>query len=58
MTWYVVAEEPDANPEDAVWTLSERPDREGWNTDSGFNGYGLTFAKSKHLADAANAAGV
>lgn len=63
MTWYVVAEDrswredtPEEEAEAKVWTLSEDPDECGWNTDGGFNGYGLTKAKAQFLCDAANEA--
>ena len=42
--------EPDA----AVWTLSRDPDETGWNTDSGYSGYGLLKADAEELANAAN----
>jgi hypothetical protein len=58
MTWYVVAYEPSADPEDSVWTLSESLDKEGWETDCGYDGYGLTKDVAEKLAAAANAAGV
>jgi len=59
MTWHVVksgycssADEDDA----AVWTVSEEPNKTGWETDSGQDGYGLTKARARFLCDAANAA--
>jgi hypothetical protein len=37
-----------------IWTVSCFPDRTGWNTDSGHDGYGLTRREAQFLADAAN----
>lgn len=66
MTWYVVPGRPLEDIYDyeddpvtewrnrQIWTVSESPDQEGWNTDMGFDGYGLTYAQAKFLADAAN----
>jgi hypothetical protein len=64
--WYVVAEttkekelelfkgrDEDGRPYE-VWTLSLDPETPGWNTDSAYNGYGLTYDLAKELADAAN----
>lgn len=44
---YVVGHK-DANLTDAAWTLSFNPGETGWETDSGFDGYGL----KKNLAEA------
>jgi hypothetical protein len=59
--WYVATEadlskyDADENPDnDTIWTVSEDPERAGWNTDSGYHGYGLTKAQAQFLADAAN----
>ena len=52
--WYVVAEDPDADPSDRVWTVSRQVDEAGWNTDGGHEGYGLTKAQATELADGAN----
>ncbi len=58
--WYVVRESScssDIDDEDEkVWTLSHDPNEPGWNTDSGYGGYGLTYKLARELADAANAA--
>ena len=55
--WFVVADEyrsqPD-DPENCVWTLSRNPDEIGWETDSGFPGYGLLKKDAEELAGAAN----
>lgn len=56
LRWYVVADREDADKDLAVWTISRDPRQEGWCTDSGCSGYGLTFAAATELADAANAA--
>lgn len=53
---YVVAYRADLNPDDAVWTLSDDPSRPGWETDSGWPGYGLTKAVAEAYAAAINAA--
>lgn len=45
-----------AGKEEKIWTLSRDPEEEGWETDCGEPGYGLTYADAKELADAANAA--
>jgi hypothetical protein len=56
--WYVVRDSMcsyDIRDEEArVWTLSLSPTETGWNTDSGYSGYGLTYAEACELADAAN----
>jgi hypothetical protein len=55
MTWYVVSERPDnKDPAAEIWTLSETPDKCGWETDGGYDGYGLTKAKAEYLAGVAN----
>jgi hypothetical protein len=56
MTWFVVADEycGDPSPEELVWTVSKNPKITGWNTDSGYPGYGLTKADAEELAFAAN----
>src|SRR6185369_2259549 len=51
---YVVASEKDADPEDRVWTLSLTPSETGWETDSGFKGYGLTRDFAQAIADTWN----
>ncbi len=60
--WYVVcwadtySDEPERPDEgSAVWTVSQDPTVEGWTTDCGHPGYGLTYAQARELADAANA---
>ena len=58
MTWYAVALRCDADPAERVWTLSENPDKTGWETDGGYDGYGLTKEKATTLADAAAAVGI
>jgi len=58
--WYVVrsnsASEYDDIPFDEreIWTLSKNPNEEGWTTDSGASGYGLTRRDAEFLAQAAN----
>ena len=52
--WHVVADYDDADPMDYVWTVSMDPKREGWRTDGGHCGYGLTRADAEELASAAN----
>ena len=52
---YVVASEDDADPEESVWTLSNDPERTGWETDSGFSGYGLPKSLAMAIASAWNA---
>lgn len=51
---YVVAYMANAKPEDRVWTISEDPDREGWETDSSCDGYGLTKEKAEFYAKCIN----
>ncbi len=55
--WHVVCSEFATDPKesDEIWTVSRDPKAEGWTTDCGQNGYGLTYADAKELADAANA---
>lgn len=57
--WYIVCNEDcsyegDERNDLRVWTLSRTPEKEGWCTDSGQPGYGLTKAEAKELANAAN----
>lgn len=58
LRWYVVRDDQcsyDIRDEEArVWTLSHSPDETGWETDSGYGGYGLTYAEANELATAAN----
>lgn len=60
--WYAVChpynsyEEGSERDGAAIWTVSRSPTETGWNTDSGYGGYGLTLADAQFLADAANAA--
>lgn len=55
--WHVVAfDDENAEPQDRVWTLSRDPSTEGWVTDGGYHGYGLTLDEATELADAANEA--
>lgn len=54
MTWYVITERADPEPDARVWTVSEDPERAGWENDDGCEGYGLTQEKAQFLADAAN----
>ena len=54
--WHVVcspyAIEP--QPHERIWTVSQDPTETGWETDTGTQGYGLTWADAKELVDAAN----
>jgi len=56
MKWYVVVDDYCTNPhpEDAVWTISRNSSEPGWETDSGFCGYGLVRVDAEELANAAN----
>jgi hypothetical protein len=56
MPWYVVAEHPDFDGADDVniWTVSQDPDRAGWDTDSSYPRYGLPRSAAQFLVDAAN----
>ena len=62
MTWYAVCDEDCSYDEGAerdrekVWTVSTDPKEPGWNTDSGYPGYGLTRDIAEFLAKAANEA--
>jgi hypothetical protein len=49
-------EDGDPFEDERIFTVSLDPNEEGWCTDSGFDGYGLTKALAQELADAANAA--
>ena len=42
------------NPEEHVWTISRDPNDTGWETDSGYSGYGLLKKDAEELANAAN----
>jgi hypothetical protein len=37
-----------------VFTVSNDPNEPGWDTDGGYDGYGLTKAQAQFLVDAAN----
>ena len=56
MRWYVVVDDncTDPQPDNAVWTVSRNPNKPGWETDSGFDGYGLTKDEAEELANALN----
>ncbi len=58
--WYVTCWQDvggeDPSPNKAIWTVSLFPIEEGWNTDGGCLGYGLTKFLAQELADAANEA--
>lgn len=47
---YVVKVE-DAAPEQDVYTISDRPDMPGWETDSGCDGYGLSYYVAKCIVE-------
>lgn len=55
--WYAVLgggwyEDEGKVPDDAPWTVSTVPDKEGWNTDCGWRGYGLPKTMALFLAEA------
>ena len=57
--WYAVVDdgcsyEGDELNKVNVWTISKNPNREGWCTDSGQPGYGLSKADAEFLVRAAN----
>lgn len=55
--WYVTIDKHSNHiddPEARAWTVSRDPDETGWETDSGFVGYGLTKHDAEELANAAN----
>jgi hypothetical protein len=58
--WYVVSWEAFNDKEltdakgDRIWTVSRDPDATGWETDCGYDGYGLTWDEATELASAAN----
>lgn len=55
--WYAVCDPFSSSKDDPdawIWTLSKDPNETGWNTDGGFDGYGLTKADADHLAACAN----
>ena len=54
---YVTANQADADPEETVWTLSADPREDGWNTDGGYGGYGLTRALADEIARRYNLGG-
>lgn len=60
--WYAVCGAKDADKDLEIWssspcwTLSEDSNEAGWCSDKGTDGYGLTYADARLLADAANAA--
>jgi hypothetical protein len=56
MRWHVVAFDETAEPHERVWTVSRDPTKTGWETDAGYEGYGLTKAEAQELANAANQA--
>lgn len=54
--WEVISASSCADAEDRVWTLTRRSGVFGWNTDGGYDGYGLTLATAEWLARVANEA--
>jgi hypothetical protein len=56
--WYVVVDSwaREENYDNAIWTVSDKPDEPGWETDSGYPSYGLLKAEAEELANAANEA--
>ena len=53
--WYVVCHDSVAIAcDEEVWTVSKVPNKTGWDTDSGYEGYGLKKADAEFLAAAAN----
>ena len=55
--YYVVADGCLSDPDDSaarIWTLSKDPENTGWETDSGYSGYGLLKEEAEFLALAAN----
>lgn len=55
--WYVVCDslcEDQGEEHSACWTLSRDPNKPGWKTDGGRDGYGLTYADAHELALAVN----
>ena len=47
---YVVAVEASDYAEKDIWTVSAYPDLPGWETDGGFDGYGLPKALAEEIA--------
>jgi len=39
-----------------AWTVSDRPDRDGWCTDGGYEAYGLPRGVAEAIAELVNAA--
>jgi hypothetical protein len=59
MRLYVVCDRHTSYRDDPgakIWTLSETLEDTGWETDSGFPGYGLTRAMAEYIAGCVNAA--
>lgn len=54
MPWYVVSESDQSDDDEKVWTVSQYPDQSGWNSDSGYPGYGMPRVAAQFLVDAAN----
>ena len=55
--WFVTVDKHCMYPNDPdayVWTLSHDPNETGWETDSGYSGYGLLKRDAEELANAAN----
>lgn len=52
--WYWQNSTEDERKDLQCWTVTENPEEEGWCTDSGCPGYGLTEGKARFLAEAAN----
>jgi hypothetical protein len=56
--WYVVCDkhaDAQEDPAAKIWTLSRSSTQPGWETDNGYQGYGLAKADARFLANAANA---
>ena len=55
--WFVTVDKHCMYPNDPdayVWTLSHDPNETGWETDSGYSGYGLLKRDAEELANAAD----
>lgn len=53
MKWVPHLDREDDNGEDA-WSITNNPEYSGWNTDSGYTGYGLPFELAQWICDQLN----
>ncbi len=54
LPWFATRDRYTNDERDNVWTVSPDPNETGWETDSGFPGYGLSKADAEYICRAVN----